>query len=149
MSIVEDLIANAGVYLGTGHDPTDTRDHARAQAARIVVTPLPNGVGVAIDYETFNAADPDRVQPHVEHAIVGRSHDGGAVLVTAHSHADSVAVLRETAPGEFTMADDAGPFPMAITITVPEPGRLVYVWSYGQPGQALEPRDRAELTRRA
>ena len=148
MSIIDELIANAGVYLGLGHDPEDRRDEARTQAARIVVTPLPNGAGVAIDYETFNPAQPARVQPHIEHAVIGRLHGGGAVLVSAHAHADTVAVLYETAPGEFTMGEQTPPFPMAISITVPEPGRLVYVWSYGEPGGTAVPRDRAELSLR-
>src|SRR3954447_2643868 len=148
MTIVDDLLANAGVYLGIGRDPGDDRATPRRQAARIVVTPLPNGAGVAIDYETFNPADGGRLQPHIEHAVIGRLPDGGAILVSAHAHADTVAVLRETAPGEFTMGDDGGPFPMAISVSVPEPGRLVYVWSYGEPGGAPVPRDRAEVTRR-
>jgi hypothetical protein len=148
MAIIDDLLANPGVYLGLGRDPGDQRGEARTQAARIVVTPLPNGAGVALDYETFNPASADRLQPHIEHAVVGRLHDGGAILVTAHAHADTVAVLRETAPGEFTMGDDGAPFPMAISISVPEPGRLVYVWSYAEPGGTPVPRDRAELTRR-
>lgn len=148
MSIVDELISNAGVYLGIGRDPSDRRDEPRTQVARIVVAPLPKGAGVTIDYETFDPSEPTRVQPHMEHAVVGRLHGGGAVLVSAHSHAETVAILHESAPGEFTMDEQAGPFPMAITITVPEPGRLVYVWSYGEPGGAVEPRDRAELTLR-
>ncbi len=147
MSIVEDLIDNPGVYLGVGRDPSEDRHQPEGQAARIVVTPLPGGVGVAIDYETFDPTNPERIQPHIEHAIIGRVHGGGAILVTAHSHADTVTVLHETAPGEFTMSGE-GAFPMAITIAVPEPGRLVYVWAYGRPGEEPVPRDRAEVTRR-
>jgi hypothetical protein len=149
MSILDELIANAGVYLGVGRDPHDEPHGPRVQAARIEVTPLPNNTGVAVDYETFNPASADRLQPHREHAVIGRRHDGGCVLVTAHSHADSVALLQETAPGEFTLVDESAPFPMAISISIPEPGRLVYVWSYGPPGGVAEPRDRAELTRRS
>src|SRR3954467_12387283 len=103
MTIVDDLLANPGVYLGVGRDPSGERGGQRTQAARIVVTPLPNGAGVAVDYETFNPADANRLQPHIEHAVVGRLADGGAILVSAHSHAGTVAVLRETSPGEFTM----------------------------------------------
>lgn len=146
MSILDQLIANPGVYLGIGRDPSGERDQADGQAARVVVTPLPGGAGVTIDYETFDPASPERLQPHVEHAIIGRLHGGGAVLVTGHIHAESVAVLRETAPGEFTMGDEPGAFPMAVNISVPEPGRLVYVWSFGRPGDAPVPRDRAELS---
>lgn len=149
MSIVDQLIANAGTYLGIGVGPADEPDEPRRQAARIIVTPLPQGAGVAIDYETFNPESADRIQPHIEHAVIGRLHGGGAILVSAHAHADSVAVLHETAPGEFTMSDDSAPFPTAITISVPEPGRLVYVWSYAEPGGTAVPRDRAELTLRS
>ena len=148
MSIVDELIANAGTYLGLGRDPADESTSPRVQAARIVVTSLPNGSGVAIDYETFNPADAGRLQPHIEHAVIGKLHGGGAILVSAHAHADTVVVLHETAPGEFTLRDEGSPFPMAIQISVPEPGRLVYVWSYAEPGGTAVPRDRAELTLR-
>lgn len=148
MTIVDQLIENAGVYLGVGRDPQDGGGRPEGQAARIVITPLPNGSGVAVDYETFNPAAPERLQPHLEHVIIGRLHGGGAILVSGHSHADSVAVLRETSPGEFVMGEDSLPFPMAVSISIPEPGRLVYVWSYAEPGGTVQPRDRAELTLR-
>ena len=148
MSIVDQLIENAGVYLGVGRDPRGERDQPKGQAARIVVTPLPGGAGVTVDYETFDPANPERVQPHIEHVVIGRLHDGGAILVSGHAHADTVAVLRETSPGEFTMGDEPGAFPMAISISVPEPGRLVYVWSFAEPGGEPVPRDRAEVARR-
>jgi hypothetical protein len=141
MGIVEDLLANPGVYLGVDHD-TAGRGSA---AAKIVVTPLPGGAGVALDYETFNAAQEDRVRGHAEHAVIGRVHGGGAVLVTGHSHADTVAVLRETEPGVFVLGDEPSAFPMAIKISVPEPGRLIHVWAYGAPGEEPVDRDRAEL----
>lgn len=101
---------------------------------------------MAIDYEKFNPENVHRLQPHIEHAVIGRLHGGGAILVSAHAHAPTVAVLHETAPGEFTISDQSAPFPMAINISVPEPGRLVYVWSYAEPGGTAVPRDRAELT---
>ncbi len=113
-----------------------------------MVTPLPARAGVTVDYETFDATNADRVQPHIEHAIIGRLHGGGTILVSGHAHADTVAVLRETSPGEFTMGDEPAAFPMAISISAPEPGRLVYVWSYGAPGEEPVPRDRAEVSRR-
>ena len=148
MSIVDRLIDNPGVYLGVGWDPSGERGEAHEQAARIVVTPLPGGSGVTVDYETFNPADPQRLQPHIEHAVIARLHGGGAILVTGHSHADTAAVLHETSPGEFTMGDTPAAFPMAVSIEAPEPGRLVYVWSYGAPGGQPVPRDRAEVSRR-
>ena len=148
MSIVDQLIDNPGVYLGIGRDPGGLRDQPPGQVARIVVTPLPSNSGVTVDYETFDPAHPDRVQPHIEHAVIGRLHGGGAILVTGHAHADTVAVLRETSSGQFVMGDEEGAFPMAISISVPEPGRIVYVWSYGEPGGEPVPRDRAEVIRR-
>lgn len=147
MSILDQLIVNPGVYLGIGRDPGGHRDQVNGQVARIVVTPLPGGAGVTIDYETFDPANAERVQPHIEHAIIGRLYGGGVILVTGHAHADTVAVLRESSPGQFSLDDDPAAFPMAISIAMPEPGRLVYVWSYGAPGGQAEPRDRAELTR--
>jgi hypothetical protein len=141
MGIVEDLLANPGVYLGIDHD-TAGRGSA---AAKIVVTPLPGGAGVALDYETFNSADQERVRGHAEHAVLGREHGGGAVLVTGHIHADTMAVLRESEPGVFVLGDAPSAFPMAIKISVPEPGRLVHVWAYGAPGDEPIDRDRAEL----
>jgi hypothetical protein len=147
MSIVDQLIANPGVYLGVGGDPTGERGHSQGQAARIVVTPLPAGAGVTVDYESFDATNPERVRPHIEHVIIGRLQGGGAILVSGHAHADTVAVLRETSSGEFRTGDEPAAFPMAISISVPEPGRLVYVWSYAPPGQEPEARDRAEVSR--
>ena len=146
MSVVDQLIDNPGVYLGVGRDPQGSRGQPQGQAARVVVRPLPGRAGVTVDYETFDPTSPERLRPHIEHAVVGRTAEGRSILVTGHSHADTVAVLRETSPGEFTMGDEPGAFPMAIGISVPEPGRLVYVWSYAEPGQQPVPRDRAELT---
>jgi hypothetical protein len=114
--------------------------------AKIVVTPLPGGSGVTLDYETFNAELEDRIRGHAEHAVLGRTHGGGAILVTGHSHADTVAVLRESEPGHFVMGGEPAAFPVAIRISMPEPGRLVHIWSYGAPGEQAVERDRAELT---
>jgi hypothetical protein len=141
MGIVEDLLEHPGLYLGTDRD---TGGHGEA-AARILVTPLPGRAGVALDYETFNAGQPDRIRGHHEHALLARAHAGPALLVTAHIHADSVAVLRETEPGVFELGDEGSPFPMKITISMPEPGRLLHSWWYGPPGGTPEERDRAEL----
>jgi hypothetical protein len=141
MGIVDDLIAHPGLYLGIDRD-TDQRG---ASAAKIVVTPLPGGAGVSLDYETFNA-DKERVRGHAEHAVLGRTHGGGAILVTGHIHAASVAVLRESEPGLFVMGDEPSAFPVAISISMPEPGKLIHVWSYGAPGEEPTERDRAELT---
>lgn len=141
MGIVDDLLANPGVYIGVDHD-TAGRGSA---AAKIVITPLPGGAGVALDYETFNPAGGDRIRGHAEHAMIGRVHGGGAVLVTGHVHADAVAVLSEREPGVFVLGDAPSAFPMAIKVSVPEPGRLIHIWAYGAPGEEVVDRDRAEL----
>ena len=138
MGIVDDLLTHPGTYVGV--------DAHRQHAAKIVVTPLPGGAGVSLDYETF-AADGEPVLAHAEHAVIGRTAGGGAILVTGHSHADTVAILREDGPGVFVMAGEPAAFPMAIRIEVPEAGRLVHAWSYGAPGEEPVERDRAELSR--
>jgi hypothetical protein len=142
MSIVDELLAHPGVYIGIDED-TQGRGQA---AAKIIVTPLPGGSGVALDYETFNAGNPDRVRGHAEHAILGRTHGGGAILISAHVHAGTVAVLRESEPGVFVLGTEPSAFPMAIRIAMPEPGRLIHAWSYGAPGEEAVERDVAELT---
>ena len=145
MSIVDDLLAHPGVYIGIDQDT-----HVRGQAAaKIVVTPLPGGSGVALDYETYNPANPDRIRAHVEHSIVGRTHAGGAILISGHGHADSVAVLREREPGVFVLGSEPAAFPMAIRIAMPEPGKLIHARSYGRPGEEAVERDLAEVTLQA
>ena len=122
MSIVDDLLANPGVYLGIDREV----ERGGNSVAKIVVTPLPGGAGVTLDYETFNPANAERLRGHAEHAVIGRTHGGGAILVSGHVHGGSVTVLRETEPGVFTMGDEPSAFPVAITISVPEPGKLVH-----------------------
>jgi hypothetical protein len=141
MGIIDELLAHPGVYVGLDRDPTTQR----VSAAKIVVTPLPGDGGVTLDFESFNP-DETRVRGHAEHALLGRTHGGGAILVTGHIHADSVAVLRESDPGVFVLGDESSSFPLAIEISAPEPGKLVYVWSFGAPGGEIVERDRAELT---
>ena len=141
MGIVDDLLEHPGLYLGIDRDTGGQGD----AAARILVTPLPGRAGVSLDYETFNASNADRVRGHHEHALLARVHAGPAILVTAHSHADSAAVLRESAPGVFELGDEGSPFPMKITIAMPGPGRLLHSWWYGPPGGEAEEHDRAEL----
>src|SRR5690348_17054795 len=100
MDIIEGLIAHPGVYLGHDRDPKT----GRVSAARIVVTPLPGGAGVTLDFESFNTPDMAVVRGHAEHAVLGRTHGGGLILVTGHIHAKTVAVLRESkSPGVFVM----------------------------------------------
>ena len=143
MTIVDDLLAHPGLYIGI--DSLASSD--RRGAARIVVTPLPGGAGVTLDYEIFNPATPDRVRGHIEHTMLARTHNGPAVMVIGHEHAQSVAILREAAPGVFELGAEGSPFPMRVEISMPEPGRLRHAWWYGAPGEEAIERDVAVLTR--
>ena len=41
-----------------------------------------------LDYEVLNPDHPDRIRGHHEHTMIGRTHDGGAVMVIGHIHGD-------------------------------------------------------------
>ena len=101
MSIVDDLLANPGLYLGV--DRPVERD--TVGSARIEVKPLPGGAGVSLDYEIFNSDRPEQIRGHVEHTLIARAHGGGNVMVIADIHAGGLVVLRETEPGERDLAE--------------------------------------------
>jgi hypothetical protein len=143
MTIVDDLLANTGTYVGID----SVRGFDQRGAARMVVTALPGDSGVEIDYEIFNAAQPDRVRGHVEHTMIGRTHDGATVMLIGHPHASSVALMRETAPGVFEIGAEGSPFPMRVEVSVPAPGRIRHSWWYGRPGDEAVERDVSEMTR--
>lgn len=143
MGIVDDLLANPGLYVGT--DRVMNTD--RVGAARIVVTPLPGDSGVSLDYEIFNPSSPDRLHGHVEHTMVGRSHDGPSVMVVSDMHASSLAILEETNPGVFELGSRAAAYPMKVVLSVPGPGRLHHAWWFGAPGEEAIERVVAELVR--
>jgi hypothetical protein len=128
--LVDRLLTQTGLHVGTSRD---TREDAAPQA-RILVTPLPGRSGVAFDYEGLTLLT-NQVRPfgHSEHAVLGRTSSGLA-LYTAHIHAPVLTELRETEPGDFEAGEGASPFPLAIRIEVPSAGRLVYTWSFGDPG---------------
>jgi hypothetical protein len=134
--LVESLLDHPGLYVGLGADPGDSSAHPPS-VARITVTPLPGRSGVMLEYEVLSAGD-GRV--HDEHALLARTTTG-LVLVTSHSHADTTAVLSETEPGYFEAPEAATAFPMAIRLEVPEPGHLVYTWSYGWAEEPMRVRD--------
>jgi hypothetical protein len=143
MSVVDDLLASPGMYVGV-----DTvADSDLRGAARLVVTPLPGGGGVTLDYEILNGSTPDRVLGHVEHTVLARTHHGATIMVIGHPHAQSVALLRETTPGTFELGPEGSPFPMKVLLSVPAPGRLRHSWWYGRPGGEAIERDVSELTR--
>jgi hypothetical protein len=143
MTIVDDLLAHPGLYIGID---TVAGSEQRG-AARLIVTPLPGSSGVTLDYEIFNPATPDRIRGHIEHTMVGRTHDGGAVMVIGHEHASSVAILRESRPGVFELGTEPTPFPMRVELTMPEPGKLRHSWWYGRPGGEAVERDVSILER--
>jgi hypothetical protein len=134
--LVEQLLTHTGVYVGPQADPNDTSG-APPSIARIDITALPGGSGVMMAYEVLSATN---AIVHHEHAILARSSDG-IVLITSHSHADVTTVLKEAEPGYFPADDGSAPFPMAIRLEVPEPGHLVYSWSYGGEQEPLRVRD--------
>jgi hypothetical protein len=143
MAIVDDLLAHPGTYIGIDSmSGSDGRG-----AARIVVTPLPGAAGVTLEYEVLNPAMPERIRGHIEHTMVARTHDGGAVMVIGHGHAPSVAILRETQPGVFELGAEGSPCPMKVELSMPEPGRLRHSWWYGAPGEEAVERDVAVVER--
>ena len=143
MTIVDDLLAHPGLYLGIDSvEGSDLRG-----AARFTVTPLPGNSGVAIDYEVYNPATPERLRGHIEHTIIARTHDGGSIMVIGHDHGSSVAILRETEPGRFELGNEPSPFPMRVDVSMIEPGKFRHSWWYGRPGGEAEERDVAILQR--
>jgi hypothetical protein len=127
--LVDQLLAQTGLYIGQYRD---TRPDASPSTTRILVTALPGRSGVAFDYESLNVNLNGRFG-HREHALLART-PSGAVLYTANIHAPMLMELREREPGAFEPAEGAAPFPMAIRIEVPSAGRLLYTWSFGEPG---------------
>jgi hypothetical protein len=137
--LVDALLARPGLYVGSSGDPTG--EHGSGQVARIQVSPLPGRSGVVFDYEVLA---PDGGLNHVEHAMLMRT-TGGLVLTTAHNHADVSTVIPETESGYFLADGATAPFPSAIRVEVPEPGHLVYTWSYGWGDEPLKVRDIADV----
>jgi hypothetical protein len=141
MGIIDELLAAPGLYVGSD----DVQDSELVGAARIVVTPLPGGAGVSLDYELLNANGPGPVLGHVEHTVMGVADDGSTVMVIAHTHGEGLSILRETDPGVFEPGDGPVPYPMKVVVSVPGPGRLRHAWWYGSHGEELRERDVAVL----
>jgi len=141
MTIVDDLLANAGLYIGI--DSVAGVD-ARG-AARMVVTALPGAAAVSLDYEILNPAHPDNLRAHVEHTLIGRTHSGGVVMVITDTHAGAISILHETDPGVFEAGDERLPYPMKVVVSVPAKGRIRHAWWYGRPGTEASERDVSEL----
>ena len=66
MALVDDLLANTGTYLGID----SVAGFDERGAARMVISALPGGSGVELDYEILDPAHPDRIRGHVEHTVV-------------------------------------------------------------------------------
>jgi hypothetical protein len=143
MTIVDELLDNTGTYIGID----SVQGSELRGAARMIVSALPGESGVSLEYEILNPTTPDRIRGHIERTIIGRTHDGPAVMVIGHEHANSVAILRETEPGVFELGDEPSPFPMKVVVTVLGPGHLRHSWWYGRPGDVLVERDVAEMNR--
>jgi len=142
--LVDQLLAQSGLHIGTSRD---TRDDAPPQVARIMVTALPGRCGVSFDYEGLTLlTNEKRPFGHAEHAVLGRTSRGLA-LYTAHLHAAVLTELQETEPGNFEAVEGASPFPLAIRIEVPSSGRLLYTWSFGDPGGELAVRIIGDVSR--
>ena len=141
VGIVDDLLAHPGLYIGK--DTVVGTD--RAGTARILVTSLPGGAAVSLDYEVLNPEAQGPVVAHLEHTIIGKADDGTAVMVVAHTHGDGIAILRETEPGVFEPGDIPAPYPLKVVVSIPAPGRLRHAWWYGQAGDVAEERDVATL----
>ena len=140
--LVDQLLVQTGLYVGTDRDPTT--DERPPQVARIVVTALPGRSGVMFDYEGLSL-NQERPRPHSEHAVLGRTSNG-LVLYSANIHAPVLMELRETEPSYFEAVEGATPFPLAIGIQVPSAGRLIYSWSFGEPGGELAVRNIGDVT---
>jgi hypothetical protein len=143
MGIVEDLLGHPGLNLGI--DRVTNTD--RVGAARIVLTPLPGQAGVALDYEILNPETPDRLRGHVEHTMIGHTHQGPTVMVISDMHAPSVGILWETAPGVFEAGDQVTPYPMKVVLSMPKADHLHHAWWFGAPGEEPVERVVAELIR--
>ena len=132
--LVDRLLAQTGLHIGTSRD---TREDAAPQVARIMVTALPGRAAVTFDYEGLTLLTTrERPFGHSEHSVLGRTSSGLA-LYTAHIHASVLTELRETEPSYFEAVEGASPFPLAIRIEVPSASRLIYTWSFGEPGAEL------------
>jgi len=141
MGIVDELLDNAGLYIGK--DTVVGTD--LVGAARILVTALPGRAGVSLDYEVLNGLAPGPVLGHAEHTVIGKADDGRTVMVIAHTHGEGITMLGETQPGVFEPGDGPVPYPMKVVVSVPKPGRLRHAWWYGSPGEDAVERDVAEL----
>jgi hypothetical protein len=142
--LVDRLLGQTGLHVGTS---TETREDAAPQAARILVTALPGRSGVTFDYEGLNLlTTPERPFGHAERAVLARTVTG-LTLYSASIHAPLLMELPETEAGSFEASAGTSPFPLTIQIEVPSAGRLLYTWSFGEPGGELSVRIVGDVSR--
>jgi hypothetical protein len=138
--LLTQLLDAPGLYVGSVAD-FGSWDPGDRSVARIEVKRLPGRSAVSLDYESIAPQNP---RQHTEHTVLGRGASG-LILVVAHSHADTVAVLHEAESGRFVDRDHTSSFPVEIRIQTPSPGKLVYEWWYAEPGGTIVQRDSAQV----
>ena len=78
--------------------------------------------------------------------MIGRTYDGGAVMVIGHIHGRvGRGAARDRTGDVRARRGRLGPFPMKVVVSMPEPGRLVHSWWYAMPGEEPVERDVAEV----
>ena len=134
MGVVDELRALSGCYIGSGWMALEDKP---PRVARLVVTPVPGGSGVALDYEVVSI---EGKVLHREHSMLVAPRDGVAMLLVAHAGDERAVVLREVEPGLFAEAQSE-PYregQMAIRIETTHGGiRHAYCWA-GQDGKFAE-----------
>jgi len=140
VGIIDDLVANPGLYVGT--DTGHGTDYVGA--ARIAVSVLPGRAGVSLDYEVLNSGTAEAGLGHVEHTMIGKADDGATVMVIAHTHGEAITILHETDPGVFE-PNGPVPYPIKVVVSVPSPRRMRHAWWYGRPGEDAVERDVADV----
>jgi hypothetical protein len=133
-----DLLYDApGLYVGRG-DGVESGQFV----GRLVVTPLPSGRGVTIDYEALSLGN---LVQHVEHTLLALGPGGHPTLYVSHIESPTVAVMVEDRPGFFVDRDANGPARRAIEITAdPVESHLAYGWWWAQDDAELVERSRVE-----
>jgi hypothetical protein len=135
VDLVEALFDAPGLYVGRG-DGIESGPFV----GRLVVTPLPSGRGVAIDYEALSS---ERLVQHVEHALLGLDAEGRHVLYVSHVESPTIAVLVEQRPGYFVDVSAGAVVQQAVEIACPADGELTYAWLWADPGE--EPVERSKV----
>jgi hypothetical protein len=141
MDLVEVLFDAPGLYVGRGDG-----SGSGPFIGRLVVTPLPSGRGVTIDYEVLSH---EHLVEHVEHSLLGLGPDGHHALYVSHIESPTIAVMVEQRPGYFVDVSPSAAVQQAIEITCPGEGELTYAWWWAAPGEELVERSKldAQLVR--